>query len=154
MEEKNTITTINNKKMPDDRSSGTLLNISKNEFILIGGGNREKTFNDIWHLRIEERVSKNYEIIWSEINIKSNLSFQPRFGTAGVKINTEEQGSSTSNTSTTSTIWLHGGQNYFENKHYADMTQFKFNISNNNNNNNCSQIIPELLSNKNHTCCF
>ena len=45
-------TIINNSQTPDDRSSGCLLKISKNTFLLFGGGNREKTFTDFWELKI------------------------------------------------------------------------------------------------------
>jgi len=121
---------INTKKSPEDRSSGTLLNIGSSEFILIAGGNREKTYNDIWHMSI----TSNNEVIWNEIKNKYNHTLQQRFGCAGVTSKTEDG---------VINIWLHGGQNFFENKHYADMVLLKLqkNFSN----------IYELTSMKNYT---
>jgi hypothetical protein len=92
------------KKSPDDRSSGLLLNIDKDRFLLFGGGNREKTFNDFWILKIDNN-NGTYEQTWHEI--KANLNINSRFGMVGLNINNN--------------IWIHGGQNYFESRYYADL---------------------------------
>jgi hypothetical protein len=126
----NNSVSINTKKSPEDRSSGTLLNIGPSEFILLAGGNREKTFNDIWHMSL----TSNNEVIWNEVKNKSNQTFQPRFGCAGVTSKIEEG---------VVNIWLHGGQNFFENKHYADMILLKIQKNSSN--------IYELTSIKNYT---
>jgi len=129
MEEVTNAVVIINQKMPDDRSSGTLLNVSKNEFLLIAGGNREKTFNDIWQLKIDQ-IDGKFTATWNEVNTNGN-TFQPRFGTCGLKVNLEEE---------KNTLWIHGGQNFFEAKHYADMLELEINSNN-----------SELISCLNHT---
>jgi len=118
MEEYHFNNKINSNKYPEDRSSGLLLNINKGEFILFGGGNREKTFNDFWHLKIHKN---SFE--WQEIICSSEISC--RFGIAGVVIVNGEN----NNKDKDINIFVHGGQNYFENKHYADMILLNLNYN-------------------------
>jgi hypothetical protein len=114
---------INKSKVPEDRSSGSLLFIGGDNFLLIGGANREKPYNDMWQLKVlKEKDTNSYNYEWSEIKLEMNNIFYPRFGTAGIILDPELNNSLTHKLED-AVIWLHGGQNYFENKHFADMYQ-------------------------------
>ncbi|EAR97230.3 kelch motif protein (macronuclear) [Tetrahymena thermophila SB210] len=87
---------------PEKRGGSTLHCVAKNKFILIGGGNRSKEFGDIWELSILD----NNECEWKQINIPLS-AFTPRTGHTSSQVDE-------------STIYIYGGQNFTENKHYND----------------------------------
>ncbi|KAL4441784.1 hypothetical protein ABPG74_008781 [Tetrahymena malaccensis] len=87
---------------PEKRAGSTLHCVAKNKFILIGGGNRSKEFGDIWELSILE----NNECEWKQINVPLS-AFTPRTGHTSSQVDE-------------STIYIYGGQNFTENKHYND----------------------------------
>jgi hypothetical protein len=93
-----------NKKLPSLRSSGTFLSLSKGTFLLLGGGNREETFNDVWLLKVNENEQN-----WEELSLSKYI--QPRFGSSAVIINNN--------------FYIHGGQNYLESKFYGDLLQMQ-----------------------------
>jgi len=114
----------NTNSIPEPRSSSVLLNIHENRFFLFGGGNREKTFSDFWVVTLQKLIKTNKsQLKWQDIagvtnNSSNNFELQARFGSAAwiTKDN---------NTQGVYTIYIHGGQNFFENKIYGDMLIIK-----------------------------
>lgn len=94
-----------NKKVPEARSSGILVNVNNGECLLFGGGSREGTYNDFWTLNTKDKT-------WGELKTVS-CHIPPRFGCVGVIANSD--------------LYIHGGQNYLESKFYADMLHVKLN---------------------------
>lgn len=124
----------NSNLYPDSRSSGLLLNIAQNNFILIGGGSREKAFDDIWLLTINKNLTDNQinnpnddQIIkiWKKLSMGKNSenSFKARFGHTGI-IQKNEIDNSIS-------LFIHGGQNHFTSAFYLDFLSIKFQNSEN-----------------------
>jgi hypothetical protein len=92
-------------KKPSERSAGNLINLKNSTYLLFGGGNREETFRDTWILQ----ANNENEYIWTEVNL--NRYIEPRFGSVAANVG--------------NSIYLHGGQNYLEQKVYGDMHQMK-----------------------------
>lgn len=93
-----------NKNLPSARSAGVFINITKDTFILFGGGNREETFNDSWVLKIVDNESN-----WEKLSLSKYI--QPRFGSSGSTCGNK--------------IYIHGGQNYLESKFYGDLIEIQ-----------------------------
>ena len=93
--------------MPSPRAGGVLIPLGDSLFLLIGGSDREKAFNDVWILNPKETK-------WNKISKDNEISklLTPRIGVAH---------------SVTSkapfTFYLHGGQDYFTKSFYADMIE-------------------------------
>jgi hypothetical protein len=94
------------EESPSARSSCVLLNIAKSSYLLFGGGDREKTFNDFWILKI----INNSEFRWTQLGKRDEIT--PRFGTVGGIVNNK--------------LYLHGGQNFFTNAIYGDTLMVEF----------------------------
>ena len=112
------------KLMPEARASSFLYPLSDKSYILIGGSDRNKAYNDVWLLLPED---KKWESI-SNNNPISNV-FTPRSGFSSVV---------TEKTSNNLTVYLHRGLDFFSQKFYADF--FKINI-------NCNDILQSTVSN-------
>lgn len=126
------------KLMPKARSNGFMAPLSPSSYILIGGSDREKAFNDVWILLPD---SKKW-VPTPEKNIISS-SFFPRAGFTGVVTN---------KTPDEITFYLHGGLDFFSQKFFADMYQITVPLQNNP---NLSDNIESDILNKaiviNHT---
>jgi hypothetical protein len=119
-ENKNRVS-MNKGRIPDDRSSASLLFIGGDNFILVGGASREKPFSDIWRLKIlKEKDISHFRYEWSELKFEDDTCISPRFGTAGIILDLEYT-TNFNKQLEEAVVWLHGGQNYFESKHFADM---------------------------------
>jgi len=114
---------------PDSRSSGLFLNIAPNNFLLIGGGSRDKSFDDIWQLTLLNSQSNDYSIDdlkkickkpnWKKLSFDiSNNLFNARFGHSGVSFKNEDEN--------LLNLYIHGGQNHFTNSFYSDFFSLKF----------------------------
>lgn len=126
---------IEKNEIPDSRSSGLLINIISNKFLLIGGGNREKAFEDIWQLTIsnpfvdkagEKIIGENKTCLWKKLtinNINKDNPFSARFGHSGVTIRNINEGSVQ--------LYIHGGQNLFKNAFFSDFFYIKIKTSEN-----------------------
>lgn len=119
---------LKNNEIPDSRSSGLLLNIFSNNFLLIGGGSREKAFEDIWQLKSNVMHTANDEpksivsnklFSWKKISAQNNNenSFTERFGHCGVVIRNDKEDYVQ--------IYIHGGQNHFKSAFYLDFFLIK-----------------------------
>ena len=128
---------LDKNEIPDSRSSGLLINISPNNFLLIGGGSREKAFGDIWQLSVsfpltkisgEKTIKANKIFSWKKLlmdNINDN-PFNPRFGHCGLTIRNDIEG--------LVQLYIHGGQNHFESSFFSDFFSIKIKFSENLNN--------------------
>jgi hypothetical protein len=155
---------INSKNLPESRSSGLFLTVSKNIYVLICGGNREKAFDDIWTLHFDSKDEQNNSIIkcakWTKKTDikKSNIfNYSARFGLVGVPIRYENNEKID--------IYLHGGQNHFTGQFHADLYVLRlkrneinsFTIENNSNINQSlsSESLEDKLKDleiKDYTC--
>lgn len=111
-----------NISLPEPRSSGLFINLNGCNFILIGGGNREKAFNELWQLNCESNQIDSQVLLWHKLNMDKNIEakLRPRFGHCGIihKKENEDEFS----------IYIHGGQNHFlTGTFYLDFFQLKFN---------------------------
>jgi hypothetical protein len=118
----------NSNNIPEPRSSAVVLNLGSNRFFLFGGGSREKTFNDFWILLVKKNQNQAAELKWVDI-AENNVEIpNSRFGSAGCvtkdKINQNLY-----------TLYIHGGQNFFENKIFGDMLIIKLSETLENSNN-------------------
>ena len=113
-----------NNLMPNPRASSFLYPISEESYLLIGGSDRNKAYNDIWLLFPNEKK-------WESISNNNPISkvFSPRSGFSYVV---------TEKNKDFLTIYIHGGLDFFSQKFYADF--FKINI-------NCNDIIKSEISN-------
>ena len=87
-----------------------LVNIKK---VTVGGGNRQVTFSDFWTLKIFPKI-ENTPIKWSRL--ENNFHITPRFGSVINYIPDKN------------ILYLHAGQNFLMNEHYADLYKIKINI--------------------------
>lgn len=75
----------------------------------LGGGSRLAEFSDIWAVSIQ----KSSEPIWKQLPLKEEKAKLPaRIGMAYTKVDSQ--------------IFIHGGQNFNENKHFDEF--FKLNL--------------------------
>ena len=106
-----------NEIMPKARANGILIEYdkNKNEYLLIGGSDRTQGFNDFWLLLISEKK-------WQKLSIPelSNI-FTPRIGVAY---------SVTENNDNSLSLFIHGGQDFFNQKFYSDMIHILIDKSN------------------------
>ena len=114
---------INNT--PDQRSSGLFLNMGYKNFILIGGGNREKAFSDIWQLNLNSSDNQNKTLDflqkkWEKFTFTNNEMeiLKPRFGHTGIVHKAKLDNSLN--------LYIHGGQNHFSGSFYSDFFLVKF----------------------------
>lgn len=99
------------KLMPKARSNGLLVTLLPEKYLLIGGSDREKAFNDVWLML----PSLKKWIPTPKDNVISSM-FYPRSGFAGVITNKSKE---------EITIYLHGGLDFFTQKFFADMFEIK-----------------------------
>ncbi len=135
MVDNNEIKNIN--VFPDPRSSGLLLNIAPFYFLLIGGGSREKVYDDVWLLNINKNIIKIQNTngseeqklkVWKKLsneNFSENL-FKARFGHCGIISRNDLENSFN--------LFIHGGQNHFTSSFYLDFFSIKFQYLENSNN--------------------
>ena len=113
----NTTDDLNNPNAPNARANGILIEYDKNKniYLLIGGSDRNKGYNDAWLLLIDEKK-------WKKLNI-SELSekFSPRSGVAFSIIE---------NNQNNLTLYIHGGQDFFTQTFYSDMLLLSMDKSN------------------------
>ena len=124
-------------KMPKARSNGFLAAISQEKYILIGGSDREKAFNDVWVML--PTLKK-----WIPTPKDNGLSslFYPRSGFAGALTNkTKEE----------ITIYLHGGLDFFSQKFFADMFEIKIPLPTSINDAETESSLLSQATVKNHT---
>ena len=106
-----------NKNMPNARANGILIEYDKNKstYLLIGGSDRNKGYNDSWLLLINEKK-------WEKLNIPElSLKYSPRSGVAYTTIE---------NNDNFLTIYIHGGQDFFTQTFYSDMLLLKIDKTN------------------------
>ena len=110
----------NSGNTPNPRSNGILIEFDKNNntYLLIGGSDRNQGYNDTWLLLLNDKK-------WQKISIPelSNI-YTPRIGVAYSLIE---------NNDNALTLYIHGGQDFFNQKFYADMLYVnidKLNIEN------------------------
>ena len=97
-----------NQNMPSARANGILVeyNQNKNIYLLIGGSDRNQGYNDAWLLLINEKK-------WEKLNIPQlNEKFSARSGVAYSLIE---------NNDNTLTLYIHGGQDFFNQTFYSNM---------------------------------
>ena len=106
-----------NPNNPNSRSNGILIEYDKNKniYLLIGGSDRNKGFNDSWLLLIDEKKWKKLEIPQLE------EKFSPRSGVAYSIIENNEN---------ELILYIHGGQDFFNQTFYSDMLLLKMDKSN------------------------
>ena len=106
-----------NPNNPNARSNGILIEYDKNKniYLLIGGSDRNKGFNDSWLLLIDEKKWKKLEIPQLE------EKFSPRSGVAYSIIENNEN---------ELILYIHGGQDFFNQTFYSDMLLLKMDKSN------------------------
>ena len=106
-----------NQNTPNARANGILIEYdkNKNEYLLIGGSDRNKGYNDAWILQIEEKKWK--KLIIPQLNEK----FSPRSGVAYTLIENNDNNLS---------LYIHGGLDFFNQTFYSDMLLFSFDKSN------------------------
>ena len=102
--------------MPEPRANGLLAFISPSKYLLIGGSDRNKSYNDIWYLLTNE---KKWEKIPNNNPISKTLT--PRSGFAYCITNHNENEIE---------IYIHGGQDYFTNTFHSDLFKIIINIKN------------------------
>ena len=97
-----------NQNTPNARANGILIKYdkNKNEYLLIGGSDRNKGYNDAWILQIEEKKWKKLDIA----QLKQKLA--QRSGVAYSLIENNENNLS---------LYIHGGLDYFNQIFYSDM---------------------------------
>ena len=96
------------ENMPKARANGILVEYDKNKnsYLLIGGSDRNQGYNDSWLLLIDSKK-------WQKILIPELTKiFTPRSGVAYSLIENNENIIS---------LYIHGGQDYFNQKFYSDM---------------------------------
>ena len=106
-----------NKNMPNARANGILIEYDKNKniYLLIGGSDRNKGYNDSWLLFINEKK-------WEKIDMPQlTLKFSPRSGVAYSVIE---------NNNNELILFIHGGQDFFNQTFYSDMLLLKMDKSN------------------------
>ena len=97
-----------NSNEPNARSNGILIEYDKekNSYLLIGGSDRNQAYNDAWLLLINDKK-------WLKISIPELFQkLSPRIGVAYTVIENDEN---------SITLFIHGGQDFFNQKFYADM---------------------------------
>ena len=89
-----------NKLMPNARASSFLYPISEKSYLLIGGSDRNKAYNDLWLLLPNEKK-------WESISNDNPISklFSPRSGFSYVV---------TEKNKDFLTIYIHGGLDFFQ----------------------------------------
>ena len=105
-----------NLLMPEPRANGLLAYISPSKYLLIGGSDRNKPYNDIWYLLTNEKK-------WEKISDNNPISklLTPRSGFAYCITNHTDQEIE---------IFIHGGQDYFTNTFHSDLFKITINIKN------------------------
>ena len=101
-----------NKNMPNARANGILVEYDKkkNIYLLIGGSDRNKGYNDSWLLFINEKK-------WEKLDMPQlTLKFSPRSGVAYSIIENNENNL---------IIYFHGGLDFFNQNFYSDMLLLK-----------------------------
>ena len=108
---------LGNQNAPNARANGILIEYdkNKNEYLLIGGSDRNKGYNDAWILQIEEKKWK--KLIIPQLNEK----FSPRSGVAYTLIENNDNNLS---------LYIHGGLDFFNQAFYSDMLLLSFDKSN------------------------
>ena len=97
-----------NDIMPKARSNGILIEYDKNNnsYLLIGGSDRNQGYDDIWLLLLTEKK-------WNKLSIPElSKALTPRIGVAYSLIE---------NNDNILSLYIHGGQDFFNQKFYADM---------------------------------
>ncbi len=109
--------TTDDPNAPNARANGILIEYDKNKniYLLIGGSDRNKGYNDSWLLLIDEKKWKKLEI--PELTEK----FSPRSGVAFSVIE---------NNQNNLTLIIHGGQDFFTQTFYSDMLFLSLDKSN------------------------
>ena len=95
-------------EMPKARANGILIEYDKNKniYLLIGGSDRNQGFNDFWLLLIEGKK-------WLKISIPELANiYTPRIGVAYSVIENKDN---------SLILYIHGGQDFFNQKFYSDM---------------------------------
>lgn len=97
-------------KKPQARSNGVFLPLCAHKFVLLGGSDRNTSFNDLWRMDLKEKK-------WEEVPSNISEYFSPRSGVSYslVKNNAEYI-----------EFLMHGGQDFFSQKFYADMFHIKY----------------------------
>lgn len=80
---------------------GNALFFQGKTYFLIGGASRIEEFNDFWAFSLD---SKQLEGQWKPLQYKGPSKLPARMGMAFAKVG--------------NTVFLHGGQNFAENKHF------------------------------------
>ena len=96
------------EEVPKARANGILVeyNKNKNEFLLIGGSDRNQGYNDVWLLLIDSKK-------WKRLSIPELTNiYTPRSGVSYSVIENNDKIIS---------LYIHGGQDYFNQKFYSDM---------------------------------
>ena len=96
------------QKAPNARANGILIEYDKNKnsYLLIGGSDRNQGYNDVWLLLIDEKK-------WQKLSMPELTNiFTPRSGVAYSVIENNDKILS---------LYIHGGQDYFNQKFYSDM---------------------------------
>ena len=97
-----------NENEPNARANGILIEYDKNKntYLLMGGSDRNKGYNDIWLLLINDKK-------WQKLNIPEfSHIFTPRSGVAYSVVE---------NNDNSIILYIHGGQDYFNQKFYSDI---------------------------------
>ena len=97
-----------NLSEPNARANGILIEYDKikNTYLLIGGSDRNKGYNDAWLLLIDDKK-------WQKLFIPElSQIFSPRSGVAYSVVENNEK---------TLTLYIHGGQDFFNQRFYSDM---------------------------------
>ena len=111
------MSTTNNQNMPSPRANGILIEYDKNKntYLLIGGSDRNQGYNDAWLLLINEKK-------WEKLNIPQlNEKFSARSGVAYSLIE---------NNDNSLTLYIHGGQDFFNQTFYSNMIFLKIDKTN------------------------
>lgn len=103
-----------NQKEPNGRASGCFIPLKESKFLLLGGSDREKAYNDIWEL---DTINKTWKLITHD---PLNAMITPRSG-CGYLI--------THNTDDNIEMYIHGGQNFFLQQFYGDMLKISINLN-------------------------
>ena len=96
------------EKIPNARANGILIEYDKNKnsYLLIGGSDRNKGYNDIWLLLLDSKK-------WQKISIAElDNIYTPRIGVAYSIIENNDNKLS---------LYIHGGQDFFNQNFFSDM---------------------------------
>ena len=96
------------QKAPTARANGILIEYDKNKnsYLLIGGSDRNQGYNDIWLLLIDEKK-------WQKLSMPELTNIlTPRSGVAYSVIENKDNNL---------TLYINGGQDFFNQKFYSDM---------------------------------